>query len=123
MLRLKEAAREKKRLQFKNEAARMRYLGIWPVEPSVPLMVHSGAVQPESVRARKERLFPIDERTLPLILTAKEAARVMRKPSMAAFYAAVERGHVPGVLQDGSKIQVDRDVLLKTLQSRRQGSR
>ena len=57
-----------------------------------------------------------------MTLTAEEAARVMRKPTLAAFYTAVQRGQVPGATKDGAKIKVDRDTLLKALRSGR-GSR
>ena len=52
LIKQKEAASEKRQLQQKDHLARLRYLGIWPVEPNVPPMIQSETVHTESRRRR-----------------------------------------------------------------------
>jgi len=54
---------------------------------------------------------------LPKFLTPSEVATLLRKPTVNAVYTAIQRGQIPGVIRKGARILVDRDVLLKSMQS------
>lgn len=89
-----------------------------------PMMVSMGQGFVEWIEARRAKAKkrspahpPNDERALPLFLTVEEVAGLLRKPSVSAVYADVERGLIAGVIRRGSKILVERDVLLKALRS------
>lgn len=53
----------------------------------------------------------LDLDRLPPLLTAEEAAEYLRL-TLRAFYAAVERGQIPGVLKLGRRVRVRREALL-----------
>lgn len=52
---------------------------------------------------------------LPEILTAAEAAELLRLPSVAAVYQRFERGKLPGGFKDGRHLRVRRDELRRAL--------
>jgi excisionase family DNA binding protein len=54
---------------------------------------------------------------LPLLLTATEAAALLRT-TRRAVYARAERGLLPGALRDGRRLLVCRDDLLRYLEDR-----
>ena len=54
------------------------------------------------------------DRGLPRLLTAEEAADLLRT-TRRALYAAVERGQVPGVVRLGRRVLIRRDELLNAL--------
>jgi excisionase family DNA binding protein len=58
---------------------------------------------------------------LPFLLTADEAAALLRT-TRKAIYARAERGLLPGVLRDGRRLLVRRDDLLSWLNERRAAS-
>jgi excisionase family DNA binding protein len=55
---------------------------------------------------------------LPLLLTAAEAANLLRT-TRRAVYARAERGLLPGAIRDGRRLLVRRDDLLRYLEGRR----
>jgi excisionase family DNA binding protein len=59
-----------------------------------------------------------DVSTLPYLLTAAEAAALLRT-TPKAIYARAERGLLPGLVRDGRRILVRRDELLRYLSERR----
>ena len=59
-----------------------------------------------------------DPFNLPFLLTADEAAGLLRT-TRKAIYARAERGLLPGVIRDGRRVLVERDALLRWLQERR----
>ena len=54
---------------------------------------------------------------LPPLLTVDEAAALLRT-TRKAIYARAERGQLPGVLRDGRRLLIVRDVLLQYLEKR-----
>jgi excisionase family DNA binding protein len=63
----------------------------------------------------------LDPSQLPFLLTADEAAALLRT-SRRAIYARAERGLLPGVIYDGRRVLVRRDDLLRSLSERRTAS-
>jgi excisionase family DNA binding protein len=63
----------------------------------------------------------VDVTLLPFLLTADEAAALLRT-SRKAIYARAERGLLPGVVRDGRRMLVRRDELLRSLAERRTAS-
>lgn len=57
----------------------------------------------------------VDASHLPELLTPEEVQHLLRKPSVKAVYAAIERGQIPGVVRIGTSILVRRDELRKSL--------
>jgi excisionase family DNA binding protein len=53
-------------------------------------------------------------RDLPRLLTAEEAAELLRT-TKRGLYAAIERGQLPGVVRLGRRVLVRRDELLVAL--------
>lgn len=62
--------------------------------------------------------MPIEFDQLPLLLTAAEAASLLRT-TRRAIYARAERGLLPGVIRDGRRLLVRRDELFRYLDERR----
>jgi len=58
---------------------------------------------------------------LPLLLTASEAA-VLLRTTRKAIYTRAERGLLPGVVRDGRRLLLLRDDLLQWIAERRAGS-
>jgi len=56
----------------------------------------------------------IDPATLPYLLTAGEAAALLRT-TQKAIYPRAERGLLPGLVRDGRRVLVRRDELLRSL--------
>ncbi len=54
------------------------------------------------------------ERELPIFLVPADVAALLRT-TPKAIYAKVERGLLPGVVRDGTRVLFDRDVLLREL--------
>lgn len=65
----------------------------------------------------------VDVRALPLFLTPEEVAVLLRKPSIQAVYADVERGRIPGVVRVGSRILFDREEFLRGMRAAQRRSR
>jgi hypothetical protein len=63
----------------------------------------------------------VDPSQLPYLLTADEAAALLRT-TRRAVYARAERGLLPGIVYDGRRLLVRRDVLLRSLTERRTAS-
>lgn len=59
---------------------------------------------------------PANERELPIFLVPADVAALLRT-SVKAVYAKVERGLLPGVIKDGTRVLFDRDVLLRELRA------
>jgi len=57
-----------------------------------------------------------NERELPIFLVPADVASLLRT-SVKAVYAKVERGLLPGVIKDGTRVLFDRDVLLRELRA------
>jgi len=53
-----------------------------------------------------------DPSSLPFLLTAAEAAKLLRT-TRAAIYVRIERGLMPGVVKDGRRVLIRRDDLLR----------
>ena len=58
---------------------------------------------------------------LPFLLTADEAA-VLLRTTRKAIFARAERGLLPGVVRDGRRLLVRRDELLRSLTEARAAS-
>ena len=72
---------------------------------------------PESVLAFKgaaPRVDPHPSRALPMLLTADDAADLLRT-TRRAIYAMVERGQLPGVVRVGRRVLLKSDALLHWL--------
>ena len=63
----------------------------------------------------------VDPSQLPYLLTLDEVAGLLRT-TRRAVYARAERGLLPGIVYDGRRVLVRRDVLLRSLSERRAGS-
>jgi excisionase family DNA binding protein len=75
--------------------------------PRVP-----GSASPFAPRIERRR-----ERTLPMLLTADEAADLLRT-SRRAIYAMVERGQLPGVVRVRRRVLLKSDALLHWLEQK-----
>jgi len=70
---------------------------------------------PSTVNGRKRPLPAVPSGdSLPLLLTPREAAAVLRI-TRKAIYAMIERGQLPGVRRIGRRIRIDSRVLLHWL--------
>ncbi|MFN8180143.1 MAG: helix-turn-helix domain-containing protein [bacterium] len=69
---------------------------------------------PSVGRPSPDRRAVSPARDLPRLLTAQEAADLLRT-TRRALYAAIERGQVPGVLRLGRRVLFRRDELLDWL--------
>jgi hypothetical protein len=58
----------------------------------------------------------LNERELPIFLVPADVAGLLRT-SVKAVYTKVERGMLPGVIKDGTRVLFDRDVLLRGLRA------
>ena len=72
------------------------------------------SVTPERGRPRTERRR---QRELPILLTADEAADLLRT-SRRAIYAMVERGQLPGVVRVRRRVLLRSDALLHWLEQK-----
>jgi excisionase family DNA binding protein len=63
----------------------------------------------------------LDPSQLPYLLTADEAAALLRT-SRGAIYARAARSLLPGAMHDGRRLLVRRDELLRSLTERRTAS-
>jgi excisionase family DNA binding protein len=80
----------------------------------------AGALQPSSCEAIA-RTGVVDPSQLPFLLTADEAAALLRT-TRRAIYARAERKLLPGVVYDGRRVLIRRDDLLRSLSERRAAS-
>jgi excisionase family DNA binding protein len=80
----------------------------------------SGSVRlaPEPVVAGTDGASRLTFEQLPLLLTAAEAANLLRT-TRKAIYARAERGLLPGAVRDRRRLLVRRDDLLRSLEERR----
>lgn len=58
-----------------------------------------------------------DVAEMPFLLTVEEAAELLRITPKAAYHR-IARGQMPGVVRDGRRVRVLRDVLIKSLTRR-----
>lgn len=79
------------------------------------------ATEPGVEERREAPPQPLDPKELPYLLTADEAAALLRT-SRKAIYARAERGLLPGVVRDGRRLLVRRDELLRFLEEKRTAS-
>jgi excisionase family DNA binding protein len=63
---------------------------------------------------RADARVVIDPTALPYLMTASEAAALLRT-TQKAIYARAERGLLPGLVRDGRRILIRRDELLRSL--------
>jgi len=63
----------------------------------------------------------LEPKDLPYLLTADEAAGLLRT-TRKAIYARAERGLLPGAVRDGRRLLILRDELLRSLNERRAAS-
>jgi hypothetical protein len=80
--------------------------------------------QPSSKPTAEARAAPlpagiVDPAKLPFFLTADEVASLLRT-TRKAVYARAERGLLPGLIHDGRRILVRRDVLMRSLSEDRE---
>jgi excisionase family DNA binding protein len=83
------------------------------------------ARSPEGERNLERKVRPTaatSATALPLLLTVEEVAGILRT-SRGAIYSKVERGLLPGLVRDGSRILFHRDELLRSLTPRTGGRR
>lgn len=66
----------------------------------------------------QHRPAPSSEHELPIFLAVPDVAALLRTTAKAV-YSKVERGLLPGVIRDGTRLLFDRDVLLRELRRRR----
>jgi excisionase family DNA binding protein len=71
--------------------------------------------QSRTTAARKQQpLAALNRESLPLLLTPREAASLLRV-TPKAIYAMIERAQLPGVIRMGRRVRIDTRVLLHWL--------
>ena len=89
-----------------------------PEPPPISQPIPSSGPVPS---ARSTPAAVVDPTLLPYLLTADEVAALLRT-TRKAVYARAERGLLPGIVYDGRRVLVRRDVLLRSLSERRTAS-
>jgi len=109
-------------------------LGRSPMRPRMAIVPPASAAEPPPISERissgssgpaasgvSSRAAVVDPSQLPYLLTADEVASLLRT-TRKAVYARAERGLLPGIIYDGRRVLVRRDVLLRSLSERRTAS-